>query len=336
MKVVLVTPNFHEMRGNTITVQRISDGLKNLGVKTEVISITKGEDYRKLPKADIVHGFNAFQFYHYWQEQGSSTIPYVVTLTGTDLNHDLFSSKREQVVIDSLTNAKAIHVFNKEALSKLLRKAPYFQAKTMMIPQGAQSFQLNVDTYAEEDNAFVVVLPAGIRKIKNVPRAIEMLKTNHDSNKQIKLWIVGPVLEEEEGRIVAKLVEENKEWVSYLGPVPHEKMGGIYKSADIVLNTSFSEGQSGALLEAMAEGIPVVVSNNTGNRDIVSHGEVGFIYENAIEFNHYIKKLFEDQLLRKTMSKKGIDYIAKHHSVKKEAELIHDLYQTVLGKTSQD
>jgi glycosyltransferase involved in cell wall biosynthesis len=49
--------------------------------------------------------------------------------------------------------------------------------------------------------------------------------------------------------------------------------------ADVVLNTSVSEGQSGALLEAMAAGaVPVVARANEGNASLVVHGVTGLLF----------------------------------------------------------
>lgn len=71
MKVVLVTPNYHQPRGNTVTVERIAIGLNRLGIAIEIVSITKDTKFPPLPPADLVHGFNAYEFQKYWERRGS-------------------------------------------------------------------------------------------------------------------------------------------------------------------------------------------------------------------------------------------------------------------------
>lgn len=330
MKVVLVTPNYHQPRGNTVTVKRISEGLQDFGISTEIVSITESNPFPTLPQADLVHGFNAYQFYRFWVHRGSSACPYVVTLTGTDLNHSLFHAKTKDAVIQSLFGSRAIHVFNEEARNLLWQAVPGLQDKTCIIPQGIHVFPPAAGHVKKEEGSFLFVLPAGIRKVKNVPAAISMLASLYEQDPSIRLWITGPILEKEEGNKVRSMVEQNARWARYLGQVPHREMGEIYRCADAVLNTSLSEGQSSAVLEAMSMGIPVVVSDIPGNRDIVPHGKAGFIYRNEEEFSRYARRLMESKELRQEMGTLGKEYVQAHHSFEAEIQAIVSIYRKVL------
>jgi glycosyltransferase involved in cell wall biosynthesis len=327
VKVLLVTPNFHQPRGNTVTVQRIADGLEKSGVQTDIISITEENVVKFLPKADIVHGFHAYRFYKFLERLDTKPDSYIITLTGTDLNHHLFDEKARPDVLSCLRGAKAIHVFNEEAKQILLNEIPEVKHKTVIIPQGTTEFlDMNIEQQ-KEDGTFLFVLPAGIRKVKNIPFAIEALRSLYKENPKIRLWLVGPILEEVEGEVVKELFQANKEWVHYLGQVPHEKMGAIYTQADCVLNTSHSEGQPSSILEAMSYCLPVLVSNNQGNRSIVSHKETGFIYTTPDQFLDYAEQIINNIELGQTIGKKAKQYIAEHHSGKKEAEHLIKIYQ---------
>jgi glycosyltransferase involved in cell wall biosynthesis len=330
MKVILVTPHYHQQRGNTVTVERISGGLKRQGIATEIVSVTDEDRFPELPPGDLVHGFNAYHFHKYWIRRGVSSCPYMITLTGTDLNHHLFDEQTKQQVIQSLSDAKAIHVFNTKARDLLWQEVPGVKGKSFLIPQGIHEFP-NAEGRAEKEaGSFLFVLPAGIRKVKNVPAAISMLASLYERDSRIRLWIVGPVLEKEEGDKVRELVEQNAEWIRYLEQLPHMEMGGIYRCADVVLNTSLSEGQSSAILEAMAMGIPVLVSDIAGNRDIVSHGKTGYLYRDEYEFSQYVRRLMEDVELRKKMGSMGKEYVMNHHSVKKEIQALVSIYWQIV------
>jgi glycosyltransferase involved in cell wall biosynthesis len=301
MKVIMVTPQYHQPRGNTVAVERISGGLHRLGITTEIISVIDEEQFPQLPPGDLVHGFNAYHFYRYWMRRGSRSLPYMITLTGTDLNHHLFDEQTKQQIIQSLNDAKAVHVFNTKARDLLWRKVPELQDKTFVISQGIRDFPPDQGNVEKEKGSILFVLPAGIRKVKNVPAAISMLASLYEQESRIRLWIVGPVIEDAEGEKVRELVLQHAEWIRYLGQLPHLEMGRIYRCADVVLNTSLSEGQSSAILEAMAMGIPVLVSDIAGNRDIVSHAKTGFLYRDEHEFSQYVRRLSENAELRKAM-----------------------------------
>jgi glycosyltransferase involved in cell wall biosynthesis len=74
----------------------------------------------------------------------------------------------------------------------------------------------------------------------------------------------------------------------------------ILATFDIFIMTSFSEGTSIALLEAMSAGLPLLVSDVGGNRDIIKHNSNGLLFE-VHDFNAfccYIQDLHRDANLR--------------------------------------
>jgi glycosyltransferase involved in cell wall biosynthesis len=333
MKVVLTTPNYHQPRGNTVTVERIYKGLIRFGVEAEIVSITEETPLPRLPQGDLVHGFNAYHFSKYWGQRSSDSPPNMITITGTDLNHYLFEQETKEQIIQCLNDAKAVHVFNTKAKDLLLSEVPWIQDKTFLIPQGMVEFpsvEGNKPKEIKEEGSFLFVLPAGIRKVKNIAAAISMLTALHKQEQRIRLWIAGPIIEEAEGGLVRELVAQNADWIRYLGQLPHGEMGEIYKSADVVLNSSLSEGQSSAILEGMSAGIPVLVSDIEGNRDIVAHGITGYLYQNEEEFMGFAQQLMHSQELRTRLGKEGRDYIANQHSFEEEMKSLVNIYRDIL------
>ncbi|SES68395.1 Glycosyl transferases group 1 [Salinibacillus kushneri] len=325
MKVVLATPHFHQPRGNTVTVQRIADGLEKLGVTTEIVSITD-EGITALPEADMVHGFHAYKFYRFMQKINDIPKTYMITITGTDLNYYLFDSKTRAEVMDCLEGAKAIHVFNEKGKHILEKEVPSVSDKVFILPQGTSEFSESDFPVQKEDNTFVFTLPAGIRKIKNVPSAIKMLSKLHFKYPQTRLWIVGPVLEEQEGAIVKELVEENRDWVTYFGQVDHKHMGSIYAKTDSVINTSDSEGQSSAILEAMGFGLPVLASDNEGNKSIITHQQNGLIFSNESHFLDYAEQLMNHKKWTQHIGNRAEEYVRDKHSGSYEAKYLLSIY----------
>lgn len=327
---MLATPNFHQPRGNTITVQRIADGLKKLGVQTEIVSTTDNNPNTSLPRADVVHGFHAYRFYKFNEKLDKKIDNFIITLTGTDLNHDLFNEHRRTDVICCLRKAKAIHVFDMEAKSTLVNEVPSLEPKIFIIHQGTSEFPEIDSGISKERNTFLFVLPAGIRKVKSIPTAIDMLCELQTKYPSIRLWLVGPVIEEDEGKVVQDLVDRNKEWITDLGQVDHPHMGSIYNQADAILNTSLSEGQSSAILEGMAYGLPVLVAGNQGNRNIVSNGVTGMVYDDSNQFLDYAEQILNNNKLRNQIGQTANQYIAENHSSAYEADHLLKIYKGLL------
>jgi glycosyltransferase involved in cell wall biosynthesis len=66
------------------------------------------------------------------------------------------------------------------------------------------------------------------------------------------------------------------------GQVARQELPDYYRAADLYLSTSYSDGSSISLLEALACGLPVLVSDIPGNREWVvdkGAGKVGWLYE---------------------------------------------------------
>ncbi|UOQ95444.1 glycosyltransferase family 4 protein [Halobacillus shinanisalinarum] len=329
MRVLLASPNFHQPRGNTVTVQRIANSLEKLAVDTEIISTTDKE-WTTLPEADIVHGFHAYHFYKFIQKLDKMPNPYMVTITGTDLNHDLFDEHKREDVFASLKGAKAIHVFDDKAREVISNELSEVEDKIFTIAQGNSDFPIEKSPLEKGENTFLFVLPAGIRKVKNVPEAVEMMSKLHDKFPSVRLWLVGPIIEEQEGKAVEELVRQH-DWIEYLGQVTHSSMGAIYQSADAVLNTSHTEGQSSAIIEAMGYGLPVLVSNNSGNRNIVTHHRTGFVYKTPNEFLDYGEQIINNNEIKQKIGQQAKQYIADHHSSSYEADHFLKIYESILS-----
>lgn len=65
--------------------------------------------------------------------------------------------------------------------------------------------------------------------------------------------------------------------VVFPGHVNYEKLPACYQSSDLYLAATHSDGTSISLLEAMACGLPVLVSDIDGNREWVNHGVNGWL-----------------------------------------------------------
>ncbi|MFQ3633873.1 glycosyltransferase [Roseiflexus sp.] len=66
--------------------------------------------------------------------------------------------------------------------------------------------------------------------------------------------------------------------VTFAGYVPREHIAERYASADVFVLPSYNEGMSVATLEAMAAGLPLVVTRTGGTKELVHDGENGLTF----------------------------------------------------------
>ena len=88
----------------------------------------------------------------------------------------------------------------------------------------------------------------------------------------------------------------------------------LYRETDLYIHPSLREGLPVALMEAMASGLPCVVSDIRGNIDLIDDGKGGFLCKpNDVNgFAQKIKMLLSDRDLSTSMSIYNINKLKKY------------------------
>ena len=92
------------------------------------------------------------------------------------------------------------------------------------------------------------------------------------------------------------------------GPLPDMKsIAACYNQASVAVFPSIEDGFGMVVSEAMASGLPVVVSENTGAKDLVENGVEGFIVpiRSPEAIRDAILRLYENENKRKQMGQKA-------------------------------
>lgn len=99
------------------------------------------------------------------------------------------------------------------------------------------------------------------------------------------------------------------EHVTFTGALPFEEVPCYLRSADAFAFASVTETQGLVTMEAMAAGLPIVAVDGSGTRDIVDHGQQGFLVENDVDaLANGIRELLSDPQRMKKFS---------HHALEK-------------------
>jgi len=173
----------------------------------------------------------------------------------------------------------------------------------------------------------IFFLPAGIRRVKNLTFCLPPLTRLYVRYPHIRVLYVGPVLEEEEGKRLLRLLE-GRGWARYLGEVPHEEVCSMLRVVDVVVNSSLSEGgMSNALLEAMSRGVAVLASDIEGNRSIIVDGVDGLLFTSEEDFEAKAERLIVDPDLRRRLGRKAREKIEKEFPREKEIDAYEAFYR---------
>ena len=122
-----------------------------------------------------------------------------------------------------------------------------------------------------------------------------------------------------------------RQQVSFLGQT--DQVLGRLRQADIFVLPSRAEGISNALLEAMAVGLPAVVSNVPGNVDVIAHAHNGLLFaaDDPDALAGRLKTLLDQADLRARLGRAARRSVENHYSLDYVADRYIDLYQTLLA-----
>jgi L-malate glycosyltransferase len=335
MRICMIAPHYYPPEnGNAVTVRRIERHLRLLGCEVRVFPVDSmsGEELLAGVRAFAPQLLHAFHAYHGGRMAHALAqelaIPYLVTLTGTDVYQALDDHRSfdTHAALRGAARLVAFHAYVKRRLSEHL---PSLEERTVVIAQGVELPALSEASQARGE-CCTFLLPAGIRPVKNVLFPLQPLAALQAVHPGIRLLLVGPVLDPAYAEEVMEALERHP-FARYLGTVSHDAMGGLYRAADIVLNSSLIEGgMANSVLEALAYGKPLLVTDIEGNRSIIKECATGLLFRDAAEFARKAERLVTDPELRERLGSNGRTLVRDKYPPEREALAYLELYQTIL------
>lgn len=177
-----------------------------------------------------------------------------------------------------------------------LRICPYGANRARFKPVGSP-----------DPETFEVVFVGQVGARKGVPLLLEAFARVRHPRKRLK--IIGGVMPE----LKAWLSERRFDDVEFLGLVPNTELAAHYSSAHVFALASIEEGLAMVIGEALACGVPVVATANTGVEDILTDEVEGFVVRNRTvdAFAERLQQLADDRDLRARMSAAALNRVTK-------------------------
>lgn len=299
MRILIAVPSQNRVSGNWVTAQRFQCGLEKHGHQVVLHETQLQADplFRQqllgfVP--DVVLLLHAYRTGKPWLEAANGlNIPYVVLLTGTDVNHGLDEPEQSVTIRTILHQAAFVLLQNPLIAAELKTAHPGLTTNLRELAPGITLGAADYDLRGEHSlkkQQTVFLCPAGLRPVKGVLELLTMFDRVAAENSACHLAFCGPILDENYGnRLLAAI--EKRPWSSYLDAIPSAAMANAMRGADVVLNNSQTEGLANTLLEAATIGIPILARNIPGNAAVVKHNINGLLYNNEDEFVQHARQL---------------------------------------------
>jgi glycosyltransferase involved in cell wall biosynthesis len=330
-RVAVLTPfAFPSVRGNAITVARVVVGLRERGFDVAVhdLAATAEADVAAAVEGwrpDLVHAFHALRTGPLALRLARRLeIPLVVTLTGTDANHELFDPLNAPTVRRVLEGAATVTAFDESIVERVSAVLPDVAPRMVTVPQAVR-FEANATVDLDAlwplpSDAVLFVLPAGIRPVKAPGRPLAPFDRVVAADARVRLLFVGPVIDSQEAEALTRGLK-HRPWARYVGELPHAAMPSLLARAAVVLNCSISEGgMANSILEGMALGRATLASDIPGNRALVEDGVTGLLFRSDEELTAGALRLAADAALRRRLGAAARARVARRFSTTREIE----------------
>jgi len=194
------------------------------------------------------------------------------------------------------------------------------------------------ESFELDDETIAVAIVGRLAPIKNHDLFLDIVESiARRSNKKISFFIVGdgPERKKIESRIESIDLPQNigirmTSWI--------KDIGAFNAGMDIICLTSDNEGTPVSLIEAQAANIPIIATDVGGVRDIIEHGETGYVVpkRSPDEFAEKLLLLIEDEKKRKKMSQNGWNFVEHKFHYMNLVKNMESYYHKLLKETLND
>jgi glycosyltransferase involved in cell wall biosynthesis len=144
-------------------------------------------------------------------------------------------------------------------------------------PKNWQTEQQQNETTAKQDNAFTLFCSRAWEPLYRVDVLAQAFVRVAQSRPELSLMLLGSG---SQGARIRQILHKGGTLnrVTFGGQISQNALPGWYHWADVYISPSPVDGSSVSLMEALASGLPCLVTDIPGNREWVTEGENGWLF----------------------------------------------------------
>ncbi len=204
-------------------------------------------------------------------------------------------------VIRAIWHSAAAVVAKCEGEAKMIR-AVDDGVRLSIVPNGVDLTVFRPGDAIPDDGPIRLLCVARLIKRKGQHHLIEAVKRLTDEGIAVTLDLVGTGDARAANRAQVQSLGIGDR-VGFAGYVPREEIAAHYAAGHVFVLPSYNEGMSVATLEAMAAGLPVVVTRTGGTAELVEEGVNGLTFDwaDVYTLTAHLRRLGTDRALARRM-----------------------------------
>lgn len=221
-----------------------------------------------------------------------------------------------------------------KSLVKTSMKMGVSKNKLVYIPNAIEleEFDLYKPDEIASSQEKTVLFVGRLTPVKGLHTLLRAIPLVLDKSTHCKFLIAGegPLKEDLAKYIYQKNLQEH---VYLLGVQTGNDLIRLYKTSNVGVLSSYTEGCPVSVLEAWAAGLPVVATRVGGTKEIVEHGKNGLLVPpgNPKALAKALIKVLTDEKLTKYLGDNGRALVEKEYNWKTTIKKILEIYQSVLN-----
>ena len=231
------------------------------------------------PRADVIHFEDAWTAVDHLRLLPNLRPAKVVTCHGSDVRlASVRSPWYRQALSEVFATVDRIHAVSEELADWCLALgARPEQLHVAPVGTDLRRFPPRAPVSRPQGLALRIVSVGRLHWIKGYEYALEAVRALRDAGHRVTYTVLGA---DDGGADAVRLAIRDlglEDVVTLVGHVPPERVRDFLCQSDVFVLSSLSEGSSVATMEAMATGLPVVVTDVGGMAEIVRDGHDGFV-----------------------------------------------------------
>lgn len=195
------------------------------------------------------------------------------------------------------------------------------------------NLNLNGERKLKTDGVFTFLFVGRIVRDKGINELVKAFQHLHSHNLNTRLWLVGayedsldPISNE-----TRQIITDN-DGIEAVGVKRGDELLAYYAAADCFVFPSYREGFPNTVLEAGAMGLPSVVTDINGSREIINNGYNGLIVPPRDEQALFeaMTEMLENTEKRKEMATNARPLIAQRFEASFVRACLYDFYRRIL------
>lgn len=186
-----------------------------------------------------------------------------------------------------------------------------------------------------DDDRFTFLFVGRIVRDKGINELVDAFVALHDEHPETRLVLVGPFEDNVDpvNENTRRMIEQH-EAIEWVGAKYGDDLLRSYASVDCLVMPSYREGFPNTVIEAGAMGLPSIVTDINGSREIIEEGQNGLIVppRDMISLCTAMKRMVEDEVLREQFKRNARTMVASRFEKNFVQQCLIDYYKEILIK----